>query len=53
MRFFGPDVAGDEIGKLFGKMINHLPLDALCRTNHDSDCTDAGTPPFDLTSSIA
>jgi predicted membrane chloride channel (bestrophin family) len=53
MRFLGPDVAGDEIGELFGKMSNHLPLDALCRTNHDSHYAEAGEPPFDLTCSIA
>jgi predicted membrane chloride channel (bestrophin family) len=31
VRFFDPDVAGDEMGELFGKMGNHLPLNVLCR----------------------
>jgi predicted membrane chloride channel (bestrophin family) len=31
VRFFGPGAAGDELAELFGKMGNHLPLDALCR----------------------
>jgi putative membrane protein len=30
--FFGLDALGDEIEEPFGLAMNHLPLDALCRT---------------------
>jgi predicted membrane chloride channel (bestrophin family) len=51
VRFFGPDVAGDEIGELFGKMGNHLPLNALCRMFDIDERKSRGEPRFPLRSS--